>query len=197
MNCARELPWPQYEALNWLAPVFPSIPTVAKVIRSRREAAASDLHGWSHWRGVATMGCRLAAATPGADTGLIVLFALLHDVERIDDDDDPQHGRRAAALVEKLGSKLGLTVKGLSLLIYACRFHNDGNKSADPTVGTCWDADRLLLPRVGIRPHSRYFSTAAASEPRFRKLGEQIASSPPTWAEALAPIRMMGAIHAL
>jgi uncharacterized protein len=143
------------------------------------------------------MGCRLATATPGADTGLIVLFALLHDVERADDDEDPQHGWRAAALVEKMGSELGLTADGLSLLIYACRFHNDGNTSAEPTIGTCWDADRLLLPRVGIRPQSRYLSTAAASEPRFVKLGEQIAFSPPTWAEALAPFRTTEAIHAL
>ena len=28
-------------------------------------------------------------------------------------------------------------------------------------VGTCWDADRLDIGRVGIVPHERYMSTAA------------------------------------
>jgi uncharacterized protein len=46
-------------------------------------------------------------------------------------------------------------------LLYACRFHNDGGVSSDPTVGACRDADRLDLPRVGITPQARYFSTRA------------------------------------
>ena len=31
----------------------------------------------------------------------------------------------------------------------------------DPTIGTCWDADRLDIGRVGIIPHERFMSTAA------------------------------------
>ena len=44
----------------------------------------------------------------------------------------------------------------------------------DATIGTCWDADRLELPRVGIRPDPRYFSTiegrrrASAGRPLVR-----------------------------
>jgi len=34
---------------------------------------------------------------------------------------------------------------------------------ADPTVQTCWDADRLDLGRVGIKPAARYLSLEAAT----------------------------------
>ena len=40
--------------------------------------------------------------------------------------------------------------------------HANGLVSADPTIGTCWDADRLHLPRVGIRPRRELVSTEAA-----------------------------------
>ena len=34
--------------------------------------------------------------------------------------------------------------------------------SADPTIGACWDADRLNLWRVGVAPARGMLSTAAA-----------------------------------
>jgi uncharacterized protein len=33
--------------------------------------------------------------------------------------------------------------------------------SEHPTIGTCWDADRLDLGRVGARPDPKYMSTEA------------------------------------
>ena len=39
-----------------------------------------------------------------------------------------------------------------------------GDPHADPTIGTCWDADRLDLWRVGITPHVRFLCTAAAHD---------------------------------
>jgi uncharacterized protein len=41
------------------------------------------------------------------------------------------------------------------------RRHAEGHTSDDPTIGVCWDADRLDLGRVGMRPRARYMSTAA------------------------------------
>ena len=35
----------------------------------------------------------------------------------------------------------------------------EGCVHADPTIGTCWDADRLDLWRVGITPHARFLRT--------------------------------------
>jgi uncharacterized protein len=50
----------------------------------------------------------------------------------------------------------------MELLCYACEHHSDGMVLGDPTVQTCWDADRLDLGRVGITPNSRYLCTEAA-----------------------------------
>ena len=35
------------------------------------------------------------------------------------------------------------------------------------TVQTCWDADRLDLGRVGIKPDARYLCTAEAANPEM------------------------------
>jgi uncharacterized protein len=52
-----------------------------------------------------------------------------------------------------------------ALLATACAGHTDGLLSVDPTVGTCWDADRLDLGRTGKRPRAEFLSTAAARDP--------------------------------
>src|SRR5204862_15560 len=97
---------------------------------------------------------------------------------RIGDDHDPPHGVRGAALVRSLGlGRFGLSETQLALAETASRDHTGGGLSADPTIGTCWDADRLTLRRVGIEPAARYMSTpsgraAAASGRRFPRVTE-------------------------
>ena len=59
---------------------------------------------------------------------------------------------------------LHLSEKELELLRFACEYHTDGLTEADITIQTCWDADRLDLGRVGIRPDPRYLCTPAARE---------------------------------
>jgi uncharacterized protein len=44
-------------------------------------------------------------------------------------------------------------------LEFACQEHTNGGVSSDPTIGVCWDADRLNLGRVEIRPDPRWLST--------------------------------------
>jgi uncharacterized protein len=90
------------------------------------------------------------------------LFATLHDACRVDDGADPEHGPRAA---EMLGTTVDILFTidpdRLALLEQAIRHHTDGATSRNPTIGTCWDADRLDLGRVGKRPEARYMSTEA------------------------------------
>jgi uncharacterized protein len=50
----------------------------------------------------------------------------------------------------------------MGLLGFACEEHTNGGVAPDPTVGACWDADRLNLWRVGIRPDPRLLTTGAA-----------------------------------
>ena len=47
----------------------------------------------------------------------------------------------------------------MELLAEACRDHTSGPHHGDPTIGTCWDADRLDLGRVGIIPQEEFMST--------------------------------------
>ena len=54
---------------------------------------------------------------------------------------------------------------GMELLVDACRRHTAGLLDAEPTVHTCWDADRLDLLRVGIPPRPDRHGTKAARMP--------------------------------
>jgi hypothetical protein len=46
----------------------------------------------------------------------------------------------------------------------ACVWHTEEKHHTDPTIGTCWDADRLDLGRVGMIPNARFMSTAFGKE---------------------------------
>ncbi len=119
----------------------------------------SHLHGPEHWARVAENGTELAAATEGADRRLVALFALFHDAMRENDGHDPEHGLRAARLAEEVSDRVGLDEEQAALLDVALRLHADGRVGDDPTIGCCWDADRLDLPRVGTTPRAEFFST--------------------------------------
>jgi uncharacterized protein len=74
--------------------------------------------------------------------------------------DDPDHGLRGAQFARSLnGSLFHLDDQRFALLDYACTWHTDVDHSNDPTIGTCWDADRLDLGRVGMIPNRNLMST--------------------------------------
>jgi uncharacterized protein len=122
----------------------------------------SRLHGLAHWEQVGQNGLALAAETEGADAEVVLLFALFHDSMRLNDGYDPDHGRRGSGLARELANLVPLERGRLDLLCAACDDHADGLVSGDPTIGACWDADRLDLPRVGIRLDPGLLSTGAA-----------------------------------
>ncbi len=123
-----------------------------------------SVHGPDHWTRVHRNAMVIARKT-GADPEVITLFAYLHDACRWDDGSDLAHGKRAAKLVESMqGSFFTLADPKLELLAEACRRHTTGRFSDDPTIGTCWDADRLDIGRVGIIPSPRYMSTVPGKE---------------------------------
>ena len=149
-----------------------SIPDVARLVNAVLERSTgkdSSIHGESHWQRVAAAGLTLLPETPDADPALVFLFALFHDSMRLNDNHDPMHGPRGAALARKLrGGPFELDDAQMDVLAFACEEHTNGGVGQDPTVGVCWDADRLNLWRVGIRPDPRFLSTEAArSEERI------------------------------
>ena len=150
-------------------PPIPDPGRLVEAVLERSTGKDSFLHGEDHWRRVAAAGLALLPETPGADPAVVFLFALFHDSMRFNDGRDPQHGPRGAALAGELrGEAFDLGDAGMDLLGFACEEHTNGGVGSDPTVGVCWDADRLNLWRVGIRPDPRLLSTEAAmSEERI------------------------------
>jgi uncharacterized protein len=122
------------------------------------------VHGPDHWRRVERNACVLAART-GAIVPVVRLFALFHDSCRENEGHDPDHGKRGAELAKKLyGSWYQLSDEHFALLEYACVWHTEGRHHTDPTIATCWDADRLDLARVGLIPDPSFMSTTFGAE---------------------------------
>ena len=158
-------------------------PALVAAVLARYRLPRFGTHGVGHWARVLENGRRVAAAT-GASLQVVELFALFHDSMRRNEALDPDHGRRGAELAWKLrGFNSELDDEGFGLLLEACSHHTDGGLTSDPTVGACWDADRLDLMRVGIRTNPRRLCTSAAREPSLLE-----------WASGQAAARVVPAL---
>ncbi len=160
-------------------------------VLARSSNTRSSFHGPGHWRRVASNGLALLEETPGADSYLVFLFALFHDSMRLNDHRDPRHGARAAVLArEILRGSYRVDDARMGLLEHALIEHDNGKTSADATLGVCWDADRLDLWRVGVRPSPVLLSTAAARDPAMIERGRVLQGEPaPPWAALEARYR--------
>ena len=117
------------------------------------------VRGPDHWRRVERNGLLLATRT-GGDIAVVRLFALFHDSRRENDGWDDGHGARGAEYAGSLrGTAFQVSDERFDLLHYACVWHTDSEHHDDPTIATCWDADRLDLGRVGAIPDPRFMST--------------------------------------
>ena len=172
-----------------------SLTTLVSEVLPRTWRRDSEWHGEVHWRCVTATGLELASSTGGVERAVVFCFGLLHDTRRENEAVDPEHGARAAAFAAELQSQglLPLDDARFALLIEALRLHSDGRLSDDTTIGTCWDADRLHLPRVSIEPNPAFFSTPAAHGPaRLAAAGALREDGPPGW-EAL--VAFVGGLH--
>lgn len=120
-----------------------------------------SIHTLSHWRRVEKFGLMIADKE-GSDKKVVSWFACLHDARRENDEDDPDHGKRAADLLDELKGEGLVTLNDhqYQQLKEALISHNkDDAMSDDITVRTCWDADRLDFWRTNIRPNPKYMFT--------------------------------------
>ena len=119
-------------------------------------------HGFDHWMRVLYNG-RLLAGMENANIRVVELFCLLHDTQRHNEYRGPSHGRRAARYARSLrGAQFDISDEEMNLLTEALKYHSDGYTEANITVQVCWDADRLDLGRVGIKPAPHRLCTASA-----------------------------------
>jgi uncharacterized protein len=123
-----------------------------------------SVHGPDHWRRVERNGLLLATRT-AADVEVVRLFAIFHDSRRENECFDEGHGRRGAEFADRLrGRFFDVSDDLFELLQYACMWHTEGHHHENPTIGTCWDADRLDLGRVGAIPDAAFMSTEFGRE---------------------------------
>jgi uncharacterized protein len=150
----------------------------------------SSLHGETHWRAVISCGLRISEQTV-ANRKVVFAFGLIHDSQRLDDGYDFAHGQRAAASLGGLRTLPDLLSAGeIDLLARACQDHENGLVSADPTIGCCWDADRINLWRVGVAPDPRFFSILEEG-PLFNENSKDVRdtySAPPSWTSLVRKI---------
>jgi uncharacterized protein len=140
------------------------IEPILRAILAEYELPWFGIHGVTHWGRVLENGLRLAEST-GANEDVVTLFALFHDSRRVNEDTDPGHGLRGAEFAETLrGSLFELPDADFHLLKDACARHTAGLTEGDITVQTCWDADRLDLGHVGVKPRIGKLCTTAAKE---------------------------------
>jgi len=133
-----------------------------KAVLKQFKVDRQGVHGPGHWARVRYHALMIGRAT-GSDLLVVELFAFLHDSRRLNEYKDPEHGSRAASYAEELNGKFfQLSEEQIEKLCHAMTFHSDGSIHADPTIQTCWDADRLDLGRVGKKPKAQYLSKEGA-----------------------------------
>jgi uncharacterized protein len=135
------------------------------------------IHGLAHWARVLETGVRLAEVT-GANIEVVQLFAVLHDSQRVTEKTDPSHGIRGAALAAGLLGKLFyLNDDDFDLLFVACVGHMERPIDDDPTVQTCWDADRLDFGRVRMKIDPAWLGKTTLENPAIIEWADQRATS--------------------
>lgn len=143
---------------------YVNYPRLWNFVKGQFQCGLSSIHGPDHWHRVEENGLYLAKETD-ANSTIVRLFAIFHDSRRENDYDDPQHGLRGAELAYKCrGDLFDVRDADFEKLYFACEHHTHERFNEDPTIGTCWDADRLDLPRVGISPREEYMSTEFGKE---------------------------------
>ena len=166
-----------------------------RIVMDQYRLHLGGIHGITHWARVLENGRRLSGAADASgmdgavvdhdklvmehDKLVMELFAIFHDACRHGDGIDPGHGPRAAELVSGLWARIPLDDRSFAHLVEACECHTRGPRpGAHPTVRACLDADRLDIPRVGLRVRPELLCTSAG------RAAEMIA-----WASARAASR--------
>jgi uncharacterized protein len=146
--------------------MIPDLNALVTAVLASSSHHDSVLHGVGHWKCVAWTGVQLARDVKESDAEIAFLFGLIHDSQRLDDGDDPEHGPRAAEFAKRLnGNLFELSAVRSNLLTTACHDHTHAVRSDDPTIGVCFDADRLNLCRLGITIDRKFLSTTIARQP--------------------------------
>ena len=144
-------------------PMLPDIHEVKEFALNGWELG--ETHGLPHWQRVERNGILLSLQNgrirDDINIKVVRYFAYLHDKCRLNNGKDLKHGSRAADMIPTIrATRLReLNDEEVILLEKACRYHTTERRTGDPTIDVCFDADRLDLGRVGIRPNPKLMAT--------------------------------------
>lgn len=111
----------------------------------------NGIHGIDHWTRVLINGLRISEFN-NANKKVLIVFAFFHDIRREHEAGDPEHGIRAAKYLQSFKYKINISKSELDKAMIACEGHTHIMHHDDIDVASCWDADRLDLYRVGVKP---------------------------------------------
>lgn len=153
--------------------------TVHQLLAYRRYE--SYLHGPAHWVRVHRFGSLLSGycGLPETERHCVEIFALTHDLGRVDDNGGNQHALDGADYFREYATAVfpDMEDRALDWVETAIRHHSDGltadvadrqglfahlageRESVRLMIGCCWDADRLDLLRLGMSPRAEKMST--------------------------------------
>ena len=127
----------------------------------------SSIHGLAHYHNVYEAGLDIGTHYK-ADLKVIKYFAYLHDCCRLNENTDPQHGKRAAQWIRNNLKFIHLNSLQIELLLKACEMHTYAKPYYedvyDITIQCCFDADRSDIGRVNLEVNPDYLFTNYAKE---------------------------------
>lgn len=145
---------------------LPILPDIGEVIEfALNDWKLGKTHGLPHWKRVERNGILLSMQNncrrDDINIRVVRYFAYLHDKCRLNNGRDLGHGSRAADMIPTIRTTIlrELTDEEIILLERACRYHTTERRTGNPTIDVCFDADRLDLGRVGIRPNPKLMAT--------------------------------------
>lgn len=107
-------------------------------------------------------GINLLCRKLGISGSGVSAFAYWHDVMRAKGH-DPEHGKRASAVIEQSRGRNKFKTVDVDRLSFACEHHSTMLRSGDTLIDICFDADRLDLFYRGITPDPALMATEIGS----------------------------------
>jgi uncharacterized protein len=153
--------------INEIYKEFDKYVNLLEIIKGSFKIDFYGVHGIYHWYFV-YLNTKKLSTHYKVESKVFKLFSILHDSKRENENGDKGHGPRAKAFILELieKGKIDLCIKDLELLLFACENHTKLNTEDDLSknliVQICLDSDKLDLPRVGIKPKSKYLLTSYA-----------------------------------
>jgi len=132
-------------------------------------------HGRSHNQRVVLFS-EILAYEYGADAFFTCIAAYCHDLGRINDGTDPDHGQRSWQICKHYLQDI-LPPPQFNLAQIAIENHSDGTVSSDPLIASIWDADRIDLIRFGRPPVLEKLDPHRFSNPTALKLAALLIQS--------------------